>query len=77
MEKKYKFDAFISYRHCDLDKYVAENLHKLIETYKMPKSVVEKYNIMQAPTLIIQSKDAFQRLNGVSDIKGWLGERIS
>ncbi len=39
--------------------------------------LVEKYNIMQAPTLIIQSKDAFQKLNGVSDIKGWLGERIS
>ena len=45
MEKKYKFDAFISYRHCDLDKYVAENLHRLLETYKMPKSVVKKFNI--------------------------------
>ena len=46
MEKKeFKYDAFISYRHSDLDKYVAENLHRLIETYKMPKPVVEKYNI--------------------------------
>ena len=46
MEKdKFKYDAFISYRHNDLDKYVAENLHRLIETYKMPKPVVEKYNI--------------------------------
>ncbi len=44
-EETYKYNAFISYRHSDLDKYVAENLHKLIETYKMPKSVVEKYNI--------------------------------
>ena len=44
-EKEFKFDAFISYRHNDLDKYVAENLHRLIETYKMPKSVVEKYHI--------------------------------
>ena len=41
----FKYDAFISYRHNDLDKYVAENLHRLIETYKMPKSVVEKFNI--------------------------------
>ena len=44
-EESYKYNAFISYRHNDLDKFVAENLHKLIETYKMPKSVVEKYNI--------------------------------
>lgn len=44
-EYTYKYDAFISYRHNDLDKFVAENLHRLIETYKMPKPVVEKYNI--------------------------------
>ena len=41
----YKYNAFISYRHNDLDKYVAENLQRLIETYKMPKSIIEKYNI--------------------------------
>ena len=40
-----RYIGFISYRHCDLDKYVAETLHTLIETYKMPKPVVEKYNI--------------------------------
>ena len=45
MDKNYKYDAFISYRHNDLDKFVAENLHRLIETYKMPKPVIEKYNI--------------------------------
>ena len=30
MEKKkeYKYDAFISYRHCDLDKFVSENYIK-------------------------------------------------
>ena len=44
-EENYRYNAFISYRHNDLDKYVAENLHRLIETYVMPKSVVEKYNI--------------------------------
>lgn len=44
-EDEFKYNAFISYRHNDLDKYVAENLHRLIETYIMPKSVVEKYNI--------------------------------
>lgn len=41
----FKYSAFISYRHNDLDKYVAENLQRLIETYKMPKAIIEKYNI--------------------------------
>ena len=45
MEKNYKYDAFISYRHCDLDKYVAENLHKILENYELPKSIKEKLNI--------------------------------
>ena len=44
-EKKYKYDAFISYRHCDLDKFVAEKLHKILETYELPKSIKKKLNI--------------------------------
>ena len=44
-KKEYKFDAFISYRHCDLDKFVAENLHRVLETYELPKSLKEKLNI--------------------------------
>ena len=41
----YKYDAFISYRHCKLDKFVAENLHKILETYDLPKNVKEKLGI--------------------------------
>ena len=37
-EKKY--DAFISYRHAELDKFVAVNLHKKLEAFKLPKGVV-------------------------------------
>ena len=44
-EKNYKYDAFISYRHCDLDKFVAENLHKTLENYDLPKNVKEKLGI--------------------------------
>ena len=44
-EKEYKYDAFISYRHCDLDKFVAENLHKALETYELPKNLKEQLNI--------------------------------
>lgn len=35
-----KYDAFISYRHCELDKFVAENLHKQLEAFKIPKSLI-------------------------------------
>ncbi len=41
-EKKYRYDAFISYRHTELDKYVAENLIKQLEAYKLPRSVAKK-----------------------------------
>ena len=44
-KKDYKYDAFISYRHNDLDKFVAENLHKMLETYVLPKNVREELNL--------------------------------
>ncbi|MBE6010364.1 MAG: ribonucleoside triphosphate reductase [Lachnospiraceae bacterium] len=37
--------------------------------------LAEKFDIMQAPTLIIQDGDTFQKFRGVSDIKGWLMNR--
>lgn len=42
MEKKYIYDAFISYRHTELDKFVAENLHKQLEAFRLPKSIAKK-----------------------------------
>ena len=44
-KKEFKYDAFISYRHCDLDKFVATNLHRILETYDLPKEIKEKLNI--------------------------------
>ena len=38
MKKFFTYDAFISYRHADLDKFVAENLHKRLEAFKLPHS---------------------------------------
>ena len=35
-----KYDAFISYRHSELDSFVACNLHKALENFKLPKSVI-------------------------------------
>lgn len=41
MEKR-KYDAFISYRHTEPDKYVATTLHKKLENFKLPKKYREK-----------------------------------
>lgn len=38
-ESQYQYDAFISYRHLQLDKAVAKKLHTEIETYHIPASV--------------------------------------
>lgn len=40
-QKNYHYDAFISYRHTELDKFVAETLHKQLEVYRMPKSTLK------------------------------------
>jgi WD40 repeat protein len=40
--KKYHYDAFISYRHTELDKMVAKKLHKMLETYKVPSTIARK-----------------------------------
>ena len=41
-EKEYKYDVFISYRHLDPDVDIAQRLHKLLETFKIPKELSKK-----------------------------------
>ncbi len=41
-QNNYRYDAFISYRHCDPDKFIAETLHKSMETFKLPGSLKRK-----------------------------------
>ncbi len=38
----YKYDAFISYRQVFPDSIIADKLHKLLEKYKVPKSLVKQ-----------------------------------
>lgn len=37
-----KYDAFISYRHADLDLYIAKKVHKSLETFQVPRAVAKK-----------------------------------
>ena len=43
MEKRY--DAFISYRHSELDIFVAEQIHKELEAFRLPKRIVKEKNL--------------------------------
>ena len=40
--KNVHYDAFISYRHCELDSFVAERIHKKLEAFRLPKAVRKK-----------------------------------
>ncbi len=37
-----RYDAFISYRHSELDMYIAKKVHKGLETFKVPRAVQKK-----------------------------------
>lgn len=41
-DKKYEYDAFISYRHIPRDSLIAEKLHVMLEAYRTPSYLVRK-----------------------------------
>lgn len=41
-EEKGHYDAFISYRHMQPDSFVAQTLHRCLESFKLPRSVVRQ-----------------------------------
>ena len=38
--------------------------------------LVARYGVKQAPTLVLDHGDGFEKYRGVSDIKGWLMQRV-
>ena len=42
MSEEIRYDAFISYRHCNPDKEIAIKLHKALENFRLPHSVSKK-----------------------------------
>ena len=61
-----KYDAFISYRHTDLDIFVAEKIHKLLETYVAPKSVLKK-SAKRKIKRVFRDKDELPTSSNLSD----------
>lgn len=68
MEKKYTYDAFISYRHTEPDKFVAENLHKYMETFKLPKSILKSGRTPRTRIeRVFRDKDELPLANNLED----------
>ena len=42
MKQTYIYDAFISYRHSEPDSFVAQTLHRELESFKLPKNVARR-----------------------------------
>ncbi len=43
-ENEFLYDAFISYRHGGIDQFVAETIHKKLESYRPPAKIVKNPN---------------------------------
>ena len=65
-KQKMRYDAFISYRHSDLDKFVAEELHNQLETFKVPKNIANKCNKKKI-NRIFRDKDELPITSNLAD----------
>ena len=68
MANGFKYDAFISYRHADLDKFVAENLHRKLESYKVSKKVISNGRARRSKIeRVFRDKDELPITNNLED----------
>lgn len=42
MNNDWKYDAFISYRHTQPDSFVAQTLHRCLESFRLPRNVARQ-----------------------------------
>ena len=62
------YDAFISYRHSEMDSFVAQNLHRKLENFKLPKSIASKVrNGKTKITRIFRDVDELPLSDNLSD----------
>ena len=61
----------------DVNRFLLENAVSDGGQWNMLVSLVKKYGIMQAPTLVMIDGDSYEKFSGVSDIRGWLNKKHS
>lgn len=65
---KYKYDAFISYRHTEPDKYTAELLHRQLEAFRLPGNLARKRKGERTRiSRVFRDKDELPLTNNLED----------
>ena len=68
MTKQYEYDAFISYRHTELDKYAAELLHRQMEAFRLPGNLAKQRGDGRTRiTRVFRDKDELPLTNNLED----------
>lgn len=62
-----KYDAFISYRHSEKDKFVATTLHRKLETFRLPKALVQQCNGRTKIERVFRDQDELPLAANLSD----------
>lgn len=66
--KNYKYDAFISYRHTELDQFIAEKIQKYLEEFKLPKNIKDKKGLKKTKIeRVFRDKEELTITNNLED----------
>lgn len=64
---KYKYDAFISYRHTERDRLAAENLHRQMEAFRLPGKLSGKVTGRTRIERVFRDRDELPLTNNLED----------
>lgn len=64
---KYKYDAFISYRHTERDRLAAENLHRQMEAFRLPGKLSGKAAGRTRIERVFRDRDELPLTNNLED----------
>lgn len=64
---KYRYDAFISYRHTELDRFAAESLHRQMEAFRLPGKLSGKTGERTRIERVFRDKDELPLTNNLED----------
>ncbi|MCM1540245.1 MAG: TIR domain-containing protein [Blautia sp.] len=64
---KYRYDAFISYRHKELDKFAAENLHRQMEAFRLPGKLSDRTEGRTRISRVFRDRDELPLTDNLED----------
>ena len=61
-----KYKAFISYRHCQPDSAAAKMIIHIVETYGIPKTIIEKHHTDKKVGKLFRDEDELSAASNLS-----------